>query len=133
MGFQPVLIGDLAAQTGCKIETIRYYERIALLPKAARRGRYRIYDAQDVARVRFIRRARELGFSIDDIRALIRLSDDASSHCGDVREVAALHLTQVRTRIADLKRVECVLAQTVKACDTGVHEGCPLIDSLSMT
>ncbi|MDE2043355.1 MAG: MerR family DNA-binding protein, partial [Alphaproteobacteria bacterium] len=102
-----------------------------LLPKALRRGRYRVYDTTDIARVRFIRRARELGFSIDDIRALIRLSESGQTECNEARNVAAIHLARIHARIADLKQIKRVLTQTVKSCDAGLYERCPLIEALS--
>ncbi len=123
-------IGDLSLQTGCNIETIRYYERIGILPIAARRGRYRSYGPDDVGRLRFIRRARELGFTLDEVRTLLGLAEDIDNSCGDVRILAARHLTVVERKIQDLQRMERELRDSVHACDTGGTAGCPLIDSL---
>ena len=124
-------IGQLAQRTGANIETIRYYERVGLLPEAARRGRYRSYDAADVARLGFVRRSRELGFSIKEVRALLGLAAGGHESCSDARDLAAVHLRDVRSRIADLHRMERVLAKTVRACDSGDDAGCPLIDTLA--
>jgi MerR family mercuric resistance operon transcriptional regulator len=90
-------IGELSRRTGCNIETIRYYERISLLRAPARSaGRYRVYDTADVRRLAFIRRARELGFTLDDVRALLALSaNDRQDTCTRVRELAAGHLAEV--------------------------------------
>lgn len=129
-----IQIGELSRRTGCNIETIRYYERIALLPAPARSaGRYRIYDTGDVRRLTFIRRARELGFTLDAIRALLALSDNDNEDaaCAEVRQVAASHLAEVRAKIADLQAMEHILAEAVQRCATGDVPGCPIIDALS--
>lgn len=124
-------IGQLAQRTGANIETIRYYERIGLLPVALRQGRYRSYDVTDVARLGFVRRSRELGFSIKEVRALLDLAVGEHESCAEARDLAAVHLHDVRSRIADLRRMERALATTVRACDAGDGAGCPLIDTLA--
>ncbi|GGJ56119.1 transcriptional regulator [Sphingopyxis bauzanensis] len=125
-----IQIGELSRRTGCNIETIRYYERIGLLPTPSRRGRFRSYAREDVARLGFVRRARELGFTLDEVRALLGLANGGESRCADVRDLAASHLKDVRERIADLERMERVLADSVRACDAGLEPGCPLLDAL---
>jgi len=107
MSSPPLSIGQLAQRTGANIETIRYYERIDLLPVALRQGRYRSYDVTDVARLGFVRRSRELGFSIKEVRALLDLSAGGHESCAEARGVAALHLQDVRSRVTDLRRMEC--------------------------
>lgn len=126
-------IGELSRRTGCNIETIRYYERIALLPKPARSvRRYRLYETDHVRRLVFIRRARELGFTLDAVRALVKLSEsDGQGVRVDVREVAESHLAEVRTKIANLQVMERVLAEAVQCCTAGQTVGCPIIDALS--
>jgi MerR family mercuric resistance operon transcriptional regulator len=125
-------IGDVSQRTGCNIETIRYYERIGLLPPPDRHGRYRRYGMDDVKRLVFVRRARELGFTLDEVRALLKLSEtDDTSACNEVREISAAHLADVRNRIADLRAMERVLSSAIQQCDNGQQPGCPLIDSLS--
>lgn len=131
MPSQSLTIGQLAKRTGANIETVRYYERIGLLPQALRRGRYRTYDWADVSRLGFVRRSRELGFSIKEVRALLDLAAGGHESCADARNLAAIHLREVRSRIADLRRMERVLADTVRACDLGNDPGCPLIDTLA--
>jgi MerR family mercuric resistance operon transcriptional regulator len=130
-----IRIGQLAQRTGCNIETIRYYERVGLLrhpPRSA--GRYRLYETEDVRRLAFVRRARELGFTLDEVRTLLALSADHSdSICDEVRELAARHLADVRVKIADLRAMERALAEAVRRCDAGQQPGCPLIDALSAT
>jgi MerR family mercuric resistance operon transcriptional regulator len=123
-------IGELSQRTGCNIETIRYYERIGLMPAPPRKGRYRSYGGDHVARLGFVRRARELGFTLDEVRALLGLAAGGHASCAEVRNLAASHLKDVRVRIADLKRMERVLADSVRACDAGQDPGCPLIESL---
>ncbi|EKM98237.1 MULTISPECIES: helix-turn-helix domain-containing protein [unclassified Acidocella] len=124
-------IGAFSARTGCAIETIRFYEKIGILPKPRRRGRYRLYEADDVARLVFVRRARELGFTLDEVRALLRLSGLGADACGEVRELAASHLKDVRKRIADLRAMERALIDAVRRCDAGADAACPLIETLS--
>lgn len=126
-----MLIGELSRRTGCNIETIRYYERIGLLPKPARSGSYRSFGTADVQRLRFVRRARELGFTLDEIRALLTLAATPAESCEPARDLAAAHLTQVKAKIADLRRMERVLSEAVRACDSGPGSGCPIIDALS--
>src|SRR6516164_407756 len=127
-------IGQLSKRTACHIETIRYYERIGMLPSPARTaGRYRVYDTADVRRLAFIRRARELGFTLNEVRTLLSLSaDDGQDTCANVREVAERYLADVRAKIADLQAMEHVLADAVRRCAAGEVPGCPIIDALSV-
>jgi MerR family mercuric resistance operon transcriptional regulator len=133
MAERAIPIGELSRRTGCNIETIRYYERIGLLPAPPRRGRYRAYGQVDVGRLGFVRRARELGFTLDEVRMLLGLAASGPAPCAEARALAAAHLRDVRARIADLRRMERVLAETVRACDAGDDAGCPLIATLSST
>jgi MerR family mercuric resistance operon transcriptional regulator len=123
-------IGQLSSQTGCNIETIRYYERIGLMPEPPRRGRYRLYEPADVNRLGFIRRARELGFTLHEVRALLALAVGGLGSCHDARVLAASHLEDVRARVADLRRMERVLVDLVRNCEAGNDAACPLIESL---
>jgi MerR family transcriptional regulator, mercuric resistance operon regulatory protein len=131
MAERAILIGELSRRTGCNIETIRYYERIDLIPAPPRRGRYRDYRQQDVDRLVFVRRARELGFTLDEVRALLDLVAGDQASCAEARDLAAGHLRDVRSRIAALRRMERVLAETVRACDARDQTSCPLIVALS--
>src|SRR5262249_36699365 len=129
MTHDGIPIGELSRRTGSNIETIRYYERIALLPSPERKGRYRRYSAADVKRLLFVRRARELGFTLDEVRALLMLSaTDGQDTCTEVREISAKHLADVRARISDLRAMEQVLAAAIRQCDAGQQPGCPLIE-----
>lgn len=124
-------IGELSRQTGCHIETIRYYERIGLLPKPARRGCYRTYASADIARLGFVCRSRELGFTIKEVQALLSLEVEGVTSCAAARSLAATHLQDVRDRIDDLRRMEQVLASAVQACDDSDKAVCPLIATLA--
>ena len=128
-----IQIGELARQSGSSIETIRYYERTGLLRAPQRSaGGYRLYDAADVRRLAFVRRARELGFTLDEVRTLLSLSaNDGQSACANVRELAEGHLAEVRAKIADLRAMERVLTDAVRRCAAGEVSGCPIIDALS--
>jgi len=124
--------GALARATGCNIETIRYYEKIGLLPDPPRTtARYRIYSASHVARLRFILRARQLGFGMDDIGGLLGLDDGAAPSCAEVKDRTDRHLADVRSKIADLKRIETVLSKTAARCSGAEVPQCPVLDALS--
>jgi len=110
-------IGQLSRLTGVHIETIRYYERIKMLPKPPRTaGGRRTYDPTHLRMLGFIRRSRELGFSLDDIRALLRFGGPEKASCRQVRDIALDHLNDIRGRISDLRRLERLLAKTVAQC-----------------
>ena len=124
-------IGQLSDQTGCKIETIRYYERIGLLPAPARsEGGYRLYDDNHRRRLSFIRRSRELGFTIDEIRGLLNLVDGGNYTCGDVKAITMEHVENIRHKIADLKKLEKTLSVIASQCAGDATPECPIIDAL---
>lgn len=126
-----IAIGDLAKRTSTNVETIRYYERVALLPSPARSpGGYRLYGIGQAERLTFIRRARALGFSIGEVRTLLRLADERKRPCAEVRVVAEAHLNDVRAKIADLRAMERVLKDTVARCADGTGSHCPVIEAL---
>ena len=125
-------IGVLSKQTACNIETIRYYEKAGLLPTPARSpAGYRRYGGADLKRLNFIRRARALGFSIEEVGKLLKLADEHRRPCAEVRVVAGAHLEDVQAKIADLRAMERVLRETVAKCASGRSPDCPLIESLS--
>jgi len=129
-----IAVGEFSRRTGCNIETIRYYERIGLLPKPRREkgGRFRRYDRDDVARLRFIRRARQLGFTLDEVRALLRVAlGDGEDVRTEARGIAAAHVAGIRAKIADLQAMERVLTDAICECDGGQRPRCPLIEVLS--
>src|SRR5258708_12625144 len=109
-------IGALSEQSGVNIETIRYYERAGLLPKPERSaGGYRLYRSTDSDRLCFIRRARDLGFSLDEVSRLLDLADQKSRSCRRVHDIAVDHLAEVRAKIAGLRRMEPLPAFILKA------------------
>lgn len=127
-----IAIGELSRRSECNIETIRYYERIGLLPKARRDGKFRRYDGEDVARLRFIRRARQLGFTLDEIRGLLRLAAAGGPDARvEARSLAAAHVADIRSKIADLQSMESVLTDAICECEAGRQTRCPLIEVLS--
>ncbi|MGJ0507667.1 MAG: MerR family transcriptional regulator [Methylocystis sp.] len=125
-------IGQLAAAAGVNLETVRYYERIKLMPPPARTaGGYRAYERAHICRLAFIRRARELGFSIEQIRALLALAEQSRASCADVREIARTHLNEVRAKLADLARLEGILAETISRCSGDSAPPCPVLNMLA--
>lgn len=123
---------DLARMTGCNLETIRYYESIGVMPEPPRTAtNYRAYDDSHVGRLRFIMRARELGFTLDEVRDLLALVDGGAQTCGEVQTIANTHLETVRAKMADLARIEQVLSSTVAQCTGGDVPECPVIDALT--
>jgi MerR family mercuric resistance operon transcriptional regulator len=125
-------IGALSARTGCNIETIRYYERIGVMPKPPRSpGGHRLYGEQHLNRLTFICRSRALGFSLAQVRDLLRFVDGGRYTCSQVKAITSEHLGGVRGRIADLKRLEKVLKEMVSQCDQGKVPDCPVIEALS--
>lgn len=122
----------LARRTGCNLETIRYYEKIGMMPEPPRtEAGYRVYDDRHVERLRFILRARELGFSLDDIRGLLALVDRGTQTCAEVKERTERHLADVREKIADLRRIERVLAETAAKCSGDEVPDCPVLEALT--
>jgi DNA-binding transcriptional MerR regulator len=127
-------IGQLGQATATKIETIRYYEKIGLLPKPERtRGNYRSYEGAHVTRLAFIRRARELGFSIEDVRELLELAGHRDRGCATVDHIVARHLDTTERKIEALKRLRRELRDTLASCKGGRIAECRVIQALSPT
>ncbi|NID03763.1 heavy metal-responsive transcriptional regulator [Luteibacter jiangsuensis] len=126
-------IGRVAQSAGVAIDTIRFYEREGLLPEPRRRpSGYREYDSGTVARLRFIRRAKDLGFTLEEVRELLALSADRHGGVEGVRERAAARLHAIEARIAELQRVRDGLAELVEACPGhGAPEDCPILKALA--
>lgn len=123
-------IGTLAREAGVNVETIRYYQRIGLLPQPPRPyGSVRRYGGKDLARVRFVRAAQRLGFSLEEVALLLKLED--GMHCAEARRLAEHKLADVRGRLADLRRVEVALETHVARCAARKGKiSCPLIEAL---
>ena len=130
---EPLSIGALSKRSGVNIETIRYYERVKLLspPPRTASGR-RVYDSTDLRILVFIRRSRELGFSLVEIRELLRLGGPEKASCREVREIAAHHLEGIRSKLDDLKKLERLLATTVSRCSGTMAPDCPVLDILDI-
>ncbi len=123
--------GQLARLAGCNIETVRYYENIGLMPEPARTASgHRIYAYKDQARLRFILRSRDLGFSLNDIRSLLGI-EDCKPSCEHVYALTQQHLENLRAKIADLQKLEKTLADMAKNCAHGHTPDCPIIDALT--
>lgn len=123
---------DLARLTGCNLETIRYYENIGVMPDPPRTSKnYRAYDDSHVARLRFVMRSRDLGFTLEEIRDLLGLVDGKAGTCADVQSLASRHIEAVRAKIADLQRIEKVLSETVSRCTGDDVPECAVIDALT--
>ncbi len=124
-------IGDLGKATNTKVETVRYYERIGLLPKPPRTGgNYRDYGQTELGRLSFIRRARDLGFSLDQVRALLKLSDDRSGDCAGIDRIAKAHLVEVDRKLADLAALRRELNAVIDSCEGGSVADCRIIEAL---
>jgi MerR family mercuric resistance operon transcriptional regulator len=126
-----MLIGDMSKLTGCNIETIRYYERIGVMPAPARSsGGHRLYTVEHLKRLTFIRRSRELGFTLKQVRGLLAMVDGGDFTCDEIKAITTEHKGEVRRKIADLRRLERVLGDMASRCDRGEVPDCPVIDAL---
>ena len=124
-------IGALSKQSGVNIETIRYYEKIGVMPAPPRSaGGYRRYDAQHLKRLNFVRRGRELGFSLYELRELLRLADGHAYSCAEVYDLTSEHLAEIRRKIADLRRLQRVMTDMAAQCSRARIPDCPIIDAL---
>lgn len=125
-------IGDLARQTGTKVETIRWYERDGIMPAPVRTaGGHRLYTQAHLDRLAFIRHARELGFPLDGVRDLLRLADDPERPCDEADAIARAHLAAVQGRIARLQALEAELSRMIAACGRGRVAECRIIEVLA--
>ena len=137
MTAHPALtIGALADKTGCNVPTIRYYEEIGLLPLAARRpGGHRVYDDADLRRLTLVRRCREFGFPIEQVRVLVGLVEDGNRSCLKARDLAQTHLDAVRAKLAELRALEAHLQSFVETCTAACAGGpapeCTILEDLS--
>jgi MerR family mercuric resistance operon transcriptional regulator len=130
---QDMTIGELSRRSGCPIDTIRYYEKIRLIPAPPRFGRFRSYGTADLDRIVFIRQARELGFRLEAVKMLLSLARPGPECCAKVRDIAETHLESIRSRVADLLRVQATLTDAVKGCEKPVDGMCPVLDAINRT
>ena len=128
---KPMQRAALARATGCNLETIRYYETIGVMPDPPRDPNgYRSYGEDHVRRLRFVMRARDLGFSLEEIKGLLSLVDSHNQTCAEVKEIASAHLKDVQDKIVDLQRIERALSDTVAQCSGTEVPECPVLDAL---
>jgi MerR family mercuric resistance operon transcriptional regulator len=126
-----LMIGELSRRTGVHIETIRYYEKIKMLPAPPRTaGGRRIYGPVETRTLAFIRRARELGFTLDEIRALLDLGGPGKATCSEVCAIATRHLEDIRSKIVDLRKLERLLSRTIAQCSGEAVPDCAVLDAL---
>ncbi|PTE10154.1 Cu(I)-responsive transcriptional regulator [Mesorhizobium helmanticense] len=124
-------VGDAAHRSGLPAKTIRYYEEIGLIrPRRAGNG-YRDYTGEDIHRLAFLRRARNLGFSIDDCRQLMALYQDRSRASHDVREIAAAHVTAIEEKVRELQSMRSTLQKLIYACHGDDRPDCPILDDIA--
>jgi DNA-binding transcriptional MerR regulator len=130
---EPLTIGELGKATSTKVVTIRYYEQVGLLPAPPRTpGNYRAYGADHLHRLCFIRRCRDLGFKLDQVRDLLRLSSQEDQPCSKVNRISADHLTDIEHKLADLTRLADELRRINARCQgSGLIADCRIIDALS--
>ena len=132
MSLTGMSIGRLGKATGTAVETVRYYEKIGLLaPPARTSSNYRSYGTDEVARLSFIRRARALGFGIDQIRCLLDLADDRGHSCDEVDALARQQLNEVEQKIADLRSLRRELSDLIHQCRQGTIAECRILEALS--
>lgn len=126
-------VGELAKKAGINLETMRYYERIGLMPKPNRKeSGYRYYDETDLARVRFIVRSKELGFTLKETKELLSMRIDSDTKCEDVKDLAQRKITDIQMRIKDLESIASNLQSLVNQCTDGQMslEECPIVNAL---
>ncbi|MBI1774452.1 MAG: helix-turn-helix domain-containing protein [Proteobacteria bacterium] len=123
--------GALAVRTGCNIETIRYYEQIGILPPPPRsQSGHRLYDQALLKRLNFVRRSRDLGFTLEEIRELLRLVDGGKYTCAQVEALVLEHVREIQRKISDLRKLKNVLETMASHCSRGKVPECPIIDVL---
>lgn len=127
-----ITIGKLSLQTGVNIETIRYYEKKCILPAPPRtQGGHRLYSEEHMKRLMFVRRSRELGFSLNEIRTMLNMVDGKNLTCSKVKDITLKHLDDVRDKISDLQKLEKTLKTIASRCKGSKTPDCPIIDALN--
>jgi len=128
---QDLLIGEMSRRTGVHVETIRYYERIGVMPRPKRSdGGHRLYNVPQLNRLAFIKRSRDLGFSLKEVLTLLALVDSGEMTCSEVHALTVEHLTDVKSKIADLRKLEHALKDLAAQCSLGNVSNCPIVETL---
>lgn len=133
MNYEKYSIGQLAKKTACKVETVHYYEKVGLMPEPPRtEGGHRIYSLAHVKRLNFIRRSRDLGFRIEQVKELLKFIDEPNHYCGEVKAMAMQQARVVQEKIDDLQRLKSALNEMVTHCTSGDKpvDDCPIVDAL---
>ncbi|SEK56110.1 transcriptional regulator, MerR family [Colwellia chukchiensis] len=133
MNSQKYSIGQLAKASGCKVETVHYYEKIGLMPEPSRTvGGHRVYALSHIKRLNFIRRSRDLGFKIEQIKDLLKFIDEPDHYCGEVKAMAMQQARVVQEKIDDLQRLQLALNEMVNQCKGSNYsiDDCPIVDAL---
>lgn len=129
-----ILRAQLARKTGCNLETIRYYEKVGLLPPPPRSTNgYRVYPPELAQRLQFIMHARDLGFAMEEIRSLLSLTDTGAQTCAEVMAKTQVHLKDVRRKITDLQRIERTLSRTLAECSGENVPECAILEALQFS
>ncbi|NOG99779.1 MAG: heavy metal-responsive transcriptional regulator [Ignavibacteriae bacterium] len=126
-------VGEIAKKVGVNIETLRYYEKIKLMPKPRRiESKYRMYDILDVQRLLFIKKAKELGFTLKEIKELLELKIESSATCGDVKIIAKHKIRDIENKITDLQKIKKILQKLVSQCVTEEisKDECPILETI---
>jgi DNA-binding transcriptional MerR regulator len=133
MSVEKLTIGQLSRLTAVKVVTIRYYEALRLMPTPPRtQGNYRVFDRQHLRQLRFIRRCRDLGFTLHQIRELLQLSTQGAKECSGVDHIAEQHLKEIERKVADLRRLAAELRRIKNCCPgKGLIADCRILETLS--
>lgn len=127
-------VGQIAKAVGINVETVRYYEKLKLLPNAKRKqdSKYRIYNENDLKRLLFIKRTKELGFTLKEIKELFGLRIGSEAKCGDVKHLTEQKLKDVDNRIGDLKKIKRVLVKLISQCvnEEVSSDECPILEAI---
>jgi len=126
-------VGALANNAGVNVETVRYYEKIGLMPKPKRKeSRYRVYDESDLARLKFIFRAKQLGFTLKEIKELLELRIESKATCGDIKNLSSRKIEDIEQRINDLQNIKKVLTKLIHQCvnEELSSEECPILEAI---
>lgn len=124
-------IGEVAAETGLSVKAIRYYEQVGLIYSKRDDNRYRIYEQQALQQLRFIKTARELGFTVEECQQLLRLWSDQNRKSSDVKALAMKHLDAIEEKLTALKQIKATLTGLVDSCAGDERSECPIIDAIS--